>query len=87
MNKAEKKDIITNLGKKKGDTGSIEVQVGIITSKIQHLTNHLKKNHHDEHSRNGMKKRISQRKKLLTYLKRVSLTRYMDLIKKLSLRR
>ena len=87
MNSAEKKQIIDQLALKKGDTGSPEVQVGIITKKIQHLTEHLKKNHGDEHSRYGMKKLISQRKKLLTYLKRVSTSRYLALIKTLMLRR
>ncbi len=84
---AEKKEIIKKTVKDIQNTGAPEVQVALLTQRIKDLTEHLKKNHKDEHSRYGMKKLISQRKKMLSYLKKVSNDRYQDLLKKLNLRR
>lgn len=72
---------------KKGDTGSPEVQVSLLTARIAHLTEHFKKHIHDNHSRRGLLKMVSQRRKLLDYLKRKQYERYANLIKRLGLRR
>ena len=68
------------------DTGSPEVQVAILTSKIRTLTEHFKKHKHDHHSRRGLIRMVSQRRKLLDYLKAKNMGRYQDLIKRLGLR-
>lgn len=72
---------------KKGDTGSPEVQVSLLTARIVHLTEHFKKHIHDNHSRHGLLKMVSRRRKLLDYLKRKQHDRYAALIKRLGLRR
>ncbi len=69
------------------DTGSVEVQVALLTKKIQYLTEHFKTHKHDHHSRRGLLRHVSQRRKLLDYLKSRELSRYQDLIKRLGLRR
>ncbi|QQG45757.1 MAG: 30S ribosomal protein S15 [Candidatus Sungiibacteriota bacterium] len=69
------------------DTGSTEVQIAILTEEINRLTGHLKKNPKDNHSRRGLLGMVSQRKKLLDYLKESSVRRYNSLIKKLGLKR
>ena len=83
----KKASIISDFQKKTGDTGSTEVQVAILTAKIQRLTEHFKKHKHDHHSRRGLLKMVSRRRKLLDYLKKVSANRYLELIKRLGLRR
>nr|HEX4315471.1 30S ribosomal protein S15 [Kofleriaceae bacterium] len=70
-----------------GDTGSPEVQVALLSERITHLTEHLKKNPKDHHSRRGMLRMNGQRRSLLDYLKRKSLDRYKKLIETLGLRR
>jgi small subunit ribosomal protein S15 len=70
-----------------GDTGSPEVQVALLTERISHLTEHLKSNHKDHHSRRGLLKMVGQRRALLDYLKRKGLDRYKKLIETLGLRR
>ncbi len=70
-----------------GDTGSPEVQVALLSDRISHLTEHLKNNHKDHHSRRGLLKMVGQRRALLDYLKRQSLDRYKKLIEVLGLRR
>jgi len=70
-----------------GDTGSPEVQVALLSERIAHLTEHLKNNHKDHHSRRGLLKMVGQRRALLDYLKRKSLDRYRKLIEILGLRR
>ena len=70
-----------------GDTGSPEVQVAILTERILNLTGHFKQHHKDNHSRRGLLKMVSQRRRLLDYLKRKNESRYRDLIKRLGLRR
>jgi len=69
------------------DTGSPEVQVALLSERIGHLTEHLKNNHKDHHSRRGLLKMVGQRRALLDYLKRKSLDRYRKLIDTLGLRR
>lgn len=68
------------------DTGSTEVQVALLTGRIKKLTEHFKKHKHDFHSRRGLLRMVSHRRKLLSYLKRKDLARYRDLIKRLGLR-
>jgi small subunit ribosomal protein S15 len=69
------------------DTGSPEVQVALLSERIAHLTEHLKNNHKDHHSRRGLLKMVGQRRSLLDYLKRKDLDRYRKLIETLGLRR
>ena len=69
------------------DTGSPEVQVALLSERISHLTEHLKNNHKDHHSRRGLLKMVGQRRALLDYLKRKDLERYRKLIEVLGLRR
>lgn len=85
---AERKaEVIKTHAKKEGDTGSPEVQVGILSERINNLTEHFKKHVKDNHSRRGLLKLVSQRRQLLDYLKRSDEGRYRDLIQKLGIRR
>ena len=86
MEKARKQEIISTFARGEKDTGSTEVQVAILTERIQHLTEHLKANPADKHSRRGMMQLVGQRKGLLKYLESVDIERYRDLKKKLNLR-
>ena len=70
-----------------GDTGSPEVQIALLSERISHLTEHLKNNHKDHHSRRGLLKMVGKRRSLLDYLKRKDLDRYKKLIDGLGLRR
>lgn len=83
----EKAKVIKDYGTKEGDTGSPEVQVAILTSRISTLTEHFKTHKKDNHSRRGLLKLVAQRRKLLDYLKRKDEARYTDLIGRLGLRR
>ncbi len=83
----EKEIIINHFKQHEGDTGSPEVQVAILTTKIKILTEHFKLHKHDYHSRQGLFKMIAKRKKLLTYLKGKSNERYQKLIKDLGIRK
>ena len=85
--KTKKEEIIKQYGRKEGDTGSPEVQVAILTARITELTEHLKKNPKDHHSRRGLLKMVGQRRGLLGYLKKVDLDGYRKLIEKLGLRK
>jgi len=85
---AERKlEVIKAHAKKVGDTGSPEVQVGILSARINNLTEHFKKHVKDNHSRRGLLKLVSQRRQLLDYLKRADEGRYKALIQKLGIRR
>lgn len=85
---AEKKqEIIKEFARQKGDTGSPEVQIAILTQRIITLTEHFKSHKKDNHSRRGLLKLVSQRRSLLDYLKKSSEERYQAIIKKLGLRR
>ncbi|OGT68383.1 MAG: 30S ribosomal protein S15 [Gammaproteobacteria bacterium RIFCSPHIGHO2_12_FULL_45_9] len=68
------------------DTGSVEVQVALLTAKIKRLTQHFDTHNHDHHSRRGLLRMVSQRRKLLTYLRKTDLARYRGLIERLELR-
>jgi|TARA_R110002050_G_C8957171_1_gene513897 small subunit ribosomal protein S15 len=83
----KKAELIKTYGVKEGDTGSPEVQVAILTTRILNLSDHMKENHKDFHSRHGLIKMVGQRRRLLDYLKGKSVDRYKDLIGKLGLRR
>lgn len=87
MKAKEKATIVKNLGTHKGDTGSPQVQVGILTERIQSLTEHLKTHKKDLHSRRGLLQMVGRRKRLLDYLKRNDVSTYQDIVKKLKLRR
>ncbi len=83
----EKKEIVIDFGKDEKNTGSTEVQVAILTKKINSLTEHFKINKKDHHSKRGLLGMINNRRKLLKYLKNKNEQRYSDLIKKLGLRK
>jgi small subunit ribosomal protein S15 len=83
----EKARVMKKFATKDGDTGSPEVQVAILTSRITTLTEHFKTHKKDNHSRRGLLKLVAQRRKLLDYLKGVEDARYQDLIKRLGIRR
>ena len=82
-----KQSLITEYGTKSGDTGSPEVQVAILTERIVNLTEHFKTHKKDNHSRRGLLKLVSQRRRLLDYVKATDQQRYQDLIKRLGIRR
>jgi len=85
---AERKEaLIVEFAKTKGDTGSPEVQVAILTERIKNLTEHFKDHKKDNHSRRGLLKMVSQRRKLLDYVRSKEDARYQDLIKRLGIRR
>lgn len=83
----EKSRLIKEFGTKEGDTGSPEVQVAILTSRISTLTEHFKTHKKDNHGRRGLLMMVAQRRKLLDYLKGKDEARYLDLIKRLGIRR
>jgi small subunit ribosomal protein S15 len=84
----ENKDaIIREYATHDGDTGSPEVQVALLTTRIQHLTEHLREHKHDFHSRRGLLKMVGQRRRLLKYLQKKDVERYRTLISRLGLRR
>ena len=85
--KDKKDEIIKDFGQKEGDTGSPEVQVALVTERINYLTEHFKVHKKDHHSRRGLLRLVNQRRKLLDYLKGSSLKRYQALIERLNLRK
>ena len=87
ISKEKKTAIIKEYARTEGDTGSPEVQVAVLTARIQELTEHLKSNPKDHHSRRGMLKMIGQRRNLLAYLQKKDLEGYRALIEKLGLRK
>ena len=82
-----KQEVIKSFAQSDGDTGSPDVQVAILTERITKLTEHLKLHHKDFHSRRGLLIMVGQRRRLLDYIKKKDVTRYEDLLKRLSLRR
>ena len=86
ITKEDKQKIIKKFGKNKKDTGSSEVQVAILSHRISELTEHVKIHKKDKHTRRGLVKLVSQRKKLLKYLVRSDADSYLKLIKELSIR-
>ncbi len=87
MLKTEKKLIIETYAMHEGDTGSPEVQIALLTKRINDLTDHLKTHKKDHHSRRGLLKMVGQRRNLLGYLKKSNIDRYRAIIEKLGLRK
>ena len=83
----DKKNVIKDYATKVGDTGSPEVQVAILTKRIANLTEHFKTHKKDNHSRRGLLKMVSLRRKLLDYVRQKDENRYKELIKRLEIRR
>jgi small subunit ribosomal protein S15 len=83
----QKRDVVQQFGKTAKDTGSPEVQIALLTRRINHLTEHLREHKHDHHSRRGLLMLVGQRRRLLNYLQRKDLDRYRGLIQELGLRR
>jgi len=79
--------IIKEYQKDPSDTGSVDVQIALLTARIRHLTDHFKTHNKDHHSRRGLLRLVSQRKKLLAYVKNNDLTSYANLISRLGLRK
>ena len=87
ISKEKKTAIIKEYARGEGDTGSPEVQIAVLTERIQELTEHLKSNPKDHHSRRGLLKMVGKRRNLLGYLKNVDIERYRSLIERLGLRK
>ncbi len=87
MLKEQKQQIITENAMHEGDTGSPEVQIAILTARINHLNEHLKLNNNDHHSRRGLLKMVGQRRSLLSYLQKKDINRYRAIIEKLGIRK
>lgn len=87
MDKEKKQEIIKKYQRHEGDTGSPEVQIALLTERINHLTEHLKANKNDHHSRRGLLMMVGQRRGLLDYLMKVDINRYRTLIQELGIRK
>ena len=87
LDEERKKGIITDYQTHEGDTGSPEVQVALLSGRIEYLTEHFKTHKKDHHSRRGLLKLVGQRRSMLDYLKKKDIERYRELIKRLGLRR
>lgn len=87
LSKEVKSQIVKKYAKSENDTGSVEVQIAILTEEINTLTEHLKEHKHDFHSRRGLLKKVGQRRSLLQYLIKTDVTRYREIVKSLGLRK
>ena len=87
MDKAKKTEIISSYARKEGDTGSPEVQIALLTERINHLNEHLKVYKQDKHTRRGLLQLVGKRRRLLNYLKETNLEGYRALIAKLNIRK
>ena len=87
LSKAEKAQIVKEYARFEGDTGSVEVQVALLTATINKLTVHMQSNKKDYHSNRGLLMMVGKRKSLMDYLKREDVNRYRDLVSKLGLRK
>ena len=87
LTKEIKQEIISQYATKEGDTGSPEVQIAILTYRINTLNEHLKANHNDHHSRRGLLKMVGHRRNLLNYLMKTDIERYREIIKRLEIRK
>ncbi|NLK20810.1 MAG: 30S ribosomal protein S15 [Epulopiscium sp.] len=87
MDKLQKQEIIQKHGRTENDTGSPEVQIAILTERINHLTEHLKSHKKDHHSRRGLLKMVGQRRGLLNYLMKKDIERYRAIISELGIRK
>ncbi len=87
LSKDKKSAIVSEFARSKNDTGSVEVQVALLTERINGLTEHMKEHKHDYHTNRGLLQLVGKRKSLLEYLKNKDVQRYRDLIKKLNIRK
>ena len=87
LTKEQKATIVSEYGRKEGDSGSPEVQIAILTLEIAELNDHLQIHKHDHHSRRGLLMKVGHRRNLLKYIAKEDVTRYKELIKRLGLRR
>jgi small subunit ribosomal protein S15 len=87
LDKEKKSGIISKFGLREGDTGSAEVQIALLTERINQLTGHMMANRHDYHTQRGLLKLVGQRRRLLAYLSREDVGRYRNLIARLGLRK
>ena len=87
LTKEKKQEIINEYKTHEGDTGSPEVQIAVLTYRINSLNEHLKANHNDHHSRRGLLKMVGHRRNLLAYLTKVDINRYRAIVEKLGLRK
>jgi small subunit ribosomal protein S15 len=87
LTKERKQELIGKFGREQGDTGSAEVQVALLTERINHLTEHLRTHSKDHHSRRGLLMMVGKRRRLLRYLESASLERYRKVVADLGLRR
>ena len=87
VSKERKAELVKEFGKDVKNTGSTEVQIAILTDEINNLTEHLKENKHDYHSKRGLLMKVGKRRNLLNYLKKTDINRYRELIKSLGLRK
>ena len=87
LTKEKKAELVKKFGKDSNDTGSIEVQIAILTEEINTLTEHFKEHKHDHHSKRGLLRKVGQRRSLLNYLIKNDVTRYRAIVKKLGLRK
>jgi len=85
--KEKKIEIIKDFGRTEKDTGSAEVQIALLTKRIQELTEHFKVNKKDHNSRRGLLKLVGQRRKMLNYLKKTDIEKYREILARLSLRK
>ena len=83
----EKRELVQKFGKGENDTGATEVQIALLTSRINHLTEHLREHKHDHHSRRGLLMLVGRRRRFLNYLQKKDLEGYRSLIRELGLRR
>lgn len=87
MTQQEKQEIMKEYATHEGDTGSPEVQIAVLTKRINDLNAHLKEHPHDHHSRRGLLKMVGHRRNLLKYLQKVDIERYRSIVKRLGLRK
>ena len=87
LSKEEKAKIVKEFGKNDKDTGSIEVQIAILTKEIEDLTRHLEVHKHDYHSKRGLLMKVGQRRNKLNYLMKNDVTKYREIVRKLGLRK
>jgi len=87
MDKARKEELMKKFAQSEGDTGSPEIQIALLTERINHLTEHLRDHKHDHHSRRGLLKMVGKRRSMSNYLKNKDITRYRALIAELGLRK
>lgn len=87
LSKVEKTQIMKDYARFEGDTGSVEVQVAVLTAQINRLTDHLKEHKKDYHSTRGLMKMVGRRKSFMNYLRNTDVNRYRDLLQRLGLRK